>query len=277
MPFRRAISRQPSPSRSHNPSHNRIQLRTYLAVVAGCVGATAAVLGTVSAERVQASGLFGSQPIAEGQAIALAQPLAGNRWNLIVLEQLQPEPPCWRRFPDGTVITYDTDVPEGVCGRYLSSSAYSLRAADTDLANPWRLRVEQANGRLQLMASNPQQSTLIPVASGPAPASGLAELTLAPGWSFQRRTYGEEALRHLYMAHAEPLPVLLARARGGGDTLAMPAVPPPPSIDRPGSRTLASLDRPRRGLTSRTSPESSGSRLSAETGVIALQVVPYRP
>jgi hypothetical protein len=265
MPFRRAISR------------NRSLNRTYLAVAAGCAGVMATLVGTASAERAKASGMFGSQPIAEGQAIALAQPLAGNRWNLIVLEQLRPEPPCWRRLPDGTVITYDTDVPEGVCGRYLSSSAYSLRAGDTDLANPWRLRVEQANGGLQLMASNPQQSTLIPVASGPAPTSGLAELTLAPGWSFQRRTYGEEALRHLYMAHAEPLPVLLARARGGGETLAMPAVPPPPAIDRPSSRSLASLGRPRRGSTTTASAESAASLLSAETGVIALQVVPFRP
>lgn len=40
----------------------------------------------------QAAALFGSQPIAPGQAIAVAQPLAGNRWNLIVLEQLQAAP-----------------------------------------------------------------------------------------------------------------------------------------------------------------------------------------
>lgn len=232
----------------------------------------------------QAAALFGSQPIAPGQAIAVAQPLAGDRWNLIVLEQLQAAPPCWREYPDGSVISYDNDVAEGVCGRYLSSSAYSLRVANGDLNNPWRLRVENENGRLRLLASHPQQTTLIPVASGKAPANGLASLQLEPGWSFQRRTYGEETLRHLYMAHAEPLPVLLARARGGGQLAAMPSMTPPPLVGRPGPvaesrpsgrRGIASLGRSSMPSSRSSLQRQAGSERPRQSGVIALEVVPY--
>ncbi|QNI71860.1 DUF3747 domain-containing protein [Cyanobium sp. NS01] len=237
------------------------------------------------ASGARAAALFGSEPIAPGQAIAVAQPLAGNRWNLIVLEQLQAAPPCWREYPDGSVISYDNDVAEGVCGRYLSSSAYSLRVANDDLNNPWRLRVESENGRLRLLASHPQQTTLIPVASGKAPASGLASLKLEPGWTFQRRTYGEQTLRHLYMAHAEPLPVLLARARGGGQLAALPSLAPPPLLNQPGPVAESSPSSTRRGLArvERSSVLSSRSRLlrqsssqrPRQSGVIALEVVPY--
>jgi hypothetical protein len=256
------------------PSSRLRRLRLPLALGATALGTgAAALLGSAPSERAQAANLFGSQPIAPGQAIALAQPLAGGRWNLIVLEQLQPEPPCWREFPDGSVVSYDGDVSEGVCGRYLSSSAYSLRVNDSDLTSPWRLRVENADGELRLMASNPQHTTLIPVATGRAAANGLSALQLAPGWSFQRRTYGDETLRHLYMAHAEPLPVLIARARGGGELAALPAVTPPPSLAA-ASRLERSSSRLSR-LDSRVSRSTTSRSASRPAGVVALEVVPY--
>lgn len=276
-------------------NRSSVSSRACMALRVAVTGAAVTAAGTAilssswvmgrQAGGAQAAALFGSQPIAPGQAIAVAQPLAGNRWNLIVLEQLQAAPPCWREFPDGSVISYDNDVPEGVCGRYLSSSAYSLRVANDDLNNPWRLRVESDNGRLRLLASNPQQTTLIPVASGLAPASGLASLKLEPGWTFQRRTFGEETLRHLYMAHAEPLPVLLARARGGGQLAALPSLAPPPLLNRSGPvaesrssstrQSIASVGRPS-VLSSRASLQrQSGLQRPRQSGVIALEVVPY--
>ncbi|SBO43764.1 DUF3747 domain-containing protein [Cyanobium sp. NIES-981] len=268
---KRRRRRQSLGARALHPQALRLPLACGLAALGAGV---AALLAGTPGERVQAANLFGSQPIATGQAIALAQPLAGGRWNLIVLEQLQPAPPCWREFPDGSVVSYDGDVAEGVCGRYLSSSAYSLRVNDNDLSNPWRLRVESENGQLRLLAANPQNSTMIPVASGRVPADGLAALQLAPGWSFQRRTYGDEPLRHLYMANAEPLPVLLARARGGGQLASLPAAPPPPSVT-----AVARLDSSNRlsgRLDSRGSRDSRTSRSPARpTGVVALEVVPY--
>ena len=72
---------------------------------------------------VRAASPFGSEPVPSRQVIALAQPLGDGRWNLVVLEQREPAPPCWRRHADGTVTSYETHLSEATCGRYLSSNA----------------------------------------------------------------------------------------------------------------------------------------------------------
>jgi hypothetical protein len=113
--------------------------RRYLAIFA----ATALAAGTLPLPVARAAVPFGSDPLAGDRVIALAQPLSDGRWNLIVLEQREPAPPCWRRNANGTVLTYEMHLPESTCGRYLSSSAYSLRVAGEDLRQPWRLRVEE--------------------------------------------------------------------------------------------------------------------------------------
>jgi hypothetical protein len=270
--------------------------RRYLAVA----GASALVAAAVPLQLARAAAPFGSTAVAEDQVIALAQPLSDGRWNLIVLEQRQPAPPCWRRNPDGSVLTYEMHLPESTCGRYLSSSAYSLRVAGDDLRHPWRLRVESNNGQLQLLASGSQQPQPLLLGSGQAAGSALVELKLQNDWAFERRTYNGQNLSHLYLAHANPLPVLLAEARGGGGSLlaALPAPPPPPTPDRPSSAVrrgasasspaaqveatstsssrLARLESLRLGRP-RSTPGGSPAGIDDGSGVIALQVVPFRP
>ena len=237
----------------------------------------------------RAAARFDSTPVQSERTIALAQPLSGDRWNLIVLEQVASAPPCWRRFEDGSVITYEKDLPPSTCGLYSSSSAYSLRIAGDDLSHPWRLRVESRGGRLELLASSPEQSTPLLVGSAQASGDGLGEMQLAEGWSFERRVFEGQSLNHLYVSNEEPLPVLLARATAaGGPLLGLATPPPPPSpVDTAtdkaagaepstsGSR-LARLESLRLGR----SRDRSWTRESGESqadGVIALQVVPYRP
>jgi len=316
---------------SHAPQSTR--QRRYLAVA----GLTGMVAGALPMSLAQAAAPFGSEPLAQERVIALAQPLSGNRWNLIVLEQREPEPPCWRRNPNGSVLTYEMHLPESTCGRYLSSSAYSLRVAGEDLRQPWRLRVENSNGRLQLVASGSQGNPLV-IGSGQAAGSALVELSLQNDWSFERRSFDGQSLGHLYLAHANPLPVLLAQARSGhAPLLAAPPLPPPPPpiAPEPQRATVASVRRttnttssanrsrqaaaqpapaPRATRTASTkapttrtaatrspapaaatAPQSRLARLESlrlggarpaaqeaetadqSTGVIALQVVPYRP
>lgn len=270
--------------------------RRYLAVA----GASALVAAAVPQPLARAAAPFGSTAVAEDQVIALAQPLSDGRWNLIVLEQRQPAPPCWRRNPDGSVLTYEMHLPESTCGRYLSSSAYSLRVAGDDLRHPWRLRVESSNGQLQLLATGSQQPQPLLLGSGQAAGSALVELKLQNDWAFERRTYNGQNLSHLYLAHANPLPVLLAEARGGGSGLlaGLPTPPPPPTPDRPSSALrraapasspaaqaeasstsssrLARLESLRLGRP-RSTPGGSPAGIDDGSGVIALQVVPFRP
>lgn len=288
--------------------------RTYLAAA----GLTALAAGALTQQHVRAAMPFGSEPVAQDRVIALAQPLSNDRWTLIVLEQREPAPPCWRRNANGSVLTYEMHLPESTCGRYLSGSAYSLRAGGQDLRQPWRLRVEHSNGQLQLLASDGKQTEPIVIGSGQADGSALVELRLQNNWAFERRTFEGQNLGHLYVSHSNPLPVLLAEARNGGGIpplLAQLPAPPPPLAPEPrrstssperrsSSRTPAPGAATARAIQTADQPlaSSSSSRLArlealragsprstgrgtdsteltpGQTGgVIALQVIPYRP
>jgi hypothetical protein len=267
--------------------------RTYLAV-AGAMVLGAAGAAVLPQQFAKAAAPFESIPVDTERVIALAQPLSGDRWNLVVLEQLEPAPPCWRRFADGSVTTYEKHLPAGSCGLYSSSSAYSLRLAGDDLSHPWRLRVESRGGRLELLATSPEQPTPLLVGSAEAAGNGLVELQLAQGWGFGRRSFGGQSLNHLYVSHPEPLPVLLARANAaGGELLGLATPPPPPSPvqtatrlaatpsqdtrSQPASSRLARLESLRLGGSRDRSWEQQPSSVSEAGGVVALQVVPYQP
>ncbi|MFO0104569.1 MAG: DUF3747 domain-containing protein [Cyanobium sp.] len=288
--------------------------RTYLAAA----GLTALAAGALTQQHVRAAMPFGSEPVAQDRVLALAQPLSNDRWTLIVLEQREPAPPCWRRNANGSVLTYEMHLPESTCGRYLSGSAYSLRAGGPDRRQPWRLRVEHSNGQLQLLASDGKQTEPIVIGSGQAAGSALVELRLQNNWAFERRTFEGQNLGHLYVSHSNPLPVLLAEARNGGGIpplLAQLPAPPPPLAPEPrrstssperrsSSRTPAPGAATARAIKTADQPlaSSSSSRLARlealragsprstgrgtdsteltpgqTDGVIALQVVPYRP
>ena len=262
--------------------------RSYLSI-AGLAGLTGALLAPLLAQPLaQAASPFGSEPVEAGRVIALAQPAGGDRWNLMVLEQREPAPPCWRRHADGTVTTYERNLPASTCGTYLSSSATSLRVGGEDLRHPWRLRVERRNGQLQLLAVGSQQPQPLLVGSAPDPgAAAPVELQLQDSWAFERRLYDGQRLSHLYVANANPLPLLLAQARTGGSLLAMPLPPPPPNPETPGLSSsrdrLARLEALRLGRRPGNSRTGGMDRFAnrdedlSSSGVIALQVVPYRP
>lgn len=270
--------------------------RPYLAIA----GVSALAAGAVLQPLVRAAAPFDSAPVSRDRVIALAQPLSDDRWTLIVLEQREPAPPCWRRNANGSVLTYEMHLPESTCGRYLSSSAYSLRVAGEDLRQPWRLRVENDNGRLQLLASSNRQEAPLLIGTGQAAGSALVELRLQNDWAFERRTFDGQTLSHLYVAHADPLPVLLAEARNGRGLPGLAQLPaPPPPLASPSRRgTAPARPAPSGQPADQALASSSSSRLARlealrlggsrpsgqETaapdrtdGVIALQVVPYRP
>lgn len=269
--------------------------RPYLAAagLSLATGATAAGLIPLA----QARALFESQPIPANQVIVLAQPLAGNRWTLVLLEQRQAEIPCWQSQRDGTVLSMADGVRnETYCGRYSSSGAYSLRVAGNDLNRPWQLKLERSNDQLQLQATNPQTRNPIVVGQAPIPATmpgpnTLVPLALEEGWELERRSYDGRLLSHIYLSNGTPLPLLLARSRSGSPLLAMPPAPLPPLMasGRSASATTnatanASVGSRNRGNSpSRRLPLSASSSLSSSSlnssslsQVIALQVVPFR-
>ncbi len=236
--------------------------RPYLAILGLALG--------LSSSLAAARGLFESQPLPAGRVIAVAQPLAGDRWNLVLLEQLRGVH-CWQRQADGGITSLVEQVRhESLCRQYRSSSAYTLRVAGNDLTNPWRLRIEAQGDQLQLQATSPQATTPILLANAPRPAgpNQLQPLELQPGWNVERRSYGGRPLSHLYLSNAEPLPLLLAKARSGGPLLALPPAPPPTLTAGTAAPSRRERERPT------TSLRPLGDAAISE--VIALQVVPFR-
>lgn len=237
--------------------------RTYLAAA----GLTALMASAVSQQHVRAAMPFGSEPVAQDRVIALAQPLSNDRWTLIVLEQREPAPPCWRRNANGSVLTYEIHLPESTCGRYLSSSSYSLRAGGQDLRQPWRLRVEQRNGQLQLLASDGKQAEPLVIGSGQAAGPALVELRLQNNWAFERRSFDGQTLSHLYVAHSNPLPVLLAEARNSGGIpplLAQLPAPPPPLAPEPRRSASAPAERRSKGRPAAAAATTTRASQSAD-------------
>ena len=246
------------------------------------------------------AGVFGSQPLVEGATVALAQPLDSNQWKLILVEQLQPgAASCWSRQSDGSVLlapqisgaqasgaqvggaqesgaqltSSDAAAGDSRCSRLQSSSGYSLRAADGELPSPWRLRIAAGAAGLELQALNPSLNKPLTVALAPRPPAageGLVSFQLEPGWSFQGRTYAGRRLSHVYLASAEPLALLQARARGGGIQSLAGLPPPPPPLE------LAQRERRRPDAWRRPQQIFSASVEPAPGQVISLPVLPFQ-
>jgi hypothetical protein len=207
----------------------------------------------------EAANLFNSRPLDASRFAVLARPLGRNDWNLLVLEQIQPQPRCWEERPDGLI---DPALNRfnftGICSRYLDSNGYSLRIGDQDLASRYRLQLRQSGNELQLQASTPSDPTTLVVARAKVPLrdrDGFVALKLEAGWDLQRRSFGEQTLNHLYFANAAPLPQLLAAASG---------------ISQPPARTGAQL-----GLRPPVAPPNLLAQGTGQ-GPIRLQVIPFR-
>lgn len=236
--------------------------RTYRGLAAlSLAGIGAAAASISNAPGAGAAGIFGAEPLAEDSTVALAQPVDGTRWNLVVVERLQPGNSCWQRQGNGLVsLEPDALSNEALCNRLQSSSGYSLRAAGQDLPTPWRLRIEAAGNRLELQALNPSLPAPITIGTAPlasvSPGGVLPAFTLNPGWTFQKRSYEGRLLSHVYLSSRDPLALLQARARGqapeASSTASLPTTALPP---------LATPLRNREPVTGQ---------------VISLQVVPFR-
>ena len=207
-----------------------------------------------------AAALFNSLPLDQGRFAVLAKPVGRSDWNLLVLEQITPEPLCWQQRPDGLI---DPALNRfdftGICSRYLDSNGYSLRIGDQDLASRYRLRLAQRGNTLALPAMTPSDATELLVGRGSVPLrdrDGFVAIQLEPGWQLQRRVYGQQTLSHVYFAHATPLAQLLGTA-GGGD-LAIAPLPASP-------------------LRTPISPLRPLSSPGGNQGPIALQVIPFQP
>jgi len=225
--------------------------RTYLPLLGLAVSAAAPAI---------AASVFNSQPLDQARFAVLAQPIGKSDWKLLVLEQIKPEPRCWESRSDGLI---DPALNRfdftGICSRYIDSNGYSLRVGDEDLANRYRLRLEQNGQSVALLAMNPNEPAELVVGRGSMPQrdrEAFVAIQLEPGWRLERRAYGSQTLSHVYFANGTPLSQLVARAnRTPGTKAPVTAIAPPPT-----------------GNIRPLPPQPSGGG-----GAIALQVIPFKP
>lgn len=190
-----------------------------------------ALSGTV--QSAAAAATFEQQELDQGRVIAVAMPLAqGDRYNLLILEQLSNAKQCWQQNPsnpnivDPLLLKFDFT---NICGRSTDSNGYSVRIAGQDKALDYRLSIARENNHLVLLAvpSRNSQGSAIAIARTENLEPGFLKLQLNPEWRFTKRSYSGKTLGHIYLtrdteggsgyiASAAPLGT---SARGGQSSL----------------------------------------------------------
>lgn len=152
-----------------------------------------------------AAATFDQKELEPSRVIAVAVPLAqGDRYNLLILEQLSDAKQCWQQNPgnasliDPLLLQFDFT---GICGRSTDSNGYSVRIAGQDRALDYRLSIAKERDHLVLWAipSRNAQSPALAIARTDTLTSGFLKLQLNSDWRFTKRTYGGKTLGHIYL------------------------------------------------------------------------------
>lgn len=152
-----------------------------------------------------AAATFDQKELDPNRVVAVAVPLAqGDRYNLLILEQLTDAKQCWQQNPsnssliDPLLLQFDFT---GICGRSTDSNGYSVRIAGQDRALDYRLSITKERDRLVLWAvpARNSQSPAIAIARTDTLTSGFLKLQLNSDWRFTKRTYSGKVLGHIYL------------------------------------------------------------------------------
>ena len=177
---------------------------------------------------------FGQQDISPERIVAIAASVQnGERYSLIIVEQISDSRSCWREEGsqptqvEPLLLNFDFT---GICDRQTDSNGYSLRIAGSDLGLVYRLEVVRRSGDIVLRAvANDHSSPPIEIGRTQGIAGTFSKIQLNPGWRLTRRTYNGQPLGHIYLSHDQPLDVAIARA----SPPPTPASPPAQGPARP--------------------------------------------
>nr|MCU0516153.1 DUF3747 domain-containing protein [Oscillatoria sp. Prado101] len=162
-----------------------------------------ATVSTLSAFSPALAFTFGQQEVEQSKFIAVAQPLAGNTYKLLLIEQISNQRQCWSESSSNPVkvepLLLQFDFT-GICGRGLDSNGYSVRMAEQDLGLQYTLNLVNRDGDIQLVATSNNDPKAPPIVIGRTNgiADGFLKINLAPGWRFTKRTYNGKILGHVY-------------------------------------------------------------------------------
>ncbi len=163
----------------------------------------------VTSQPVQAA-TFGHKEVEQSKFIALAVPIGGGeRYKLMIVEQISNKRPCWQEKPSGVVDPLLTQFDfTGICGRSLDSNGYSIRVANQDLWVNYQLSLIKRNGVLALVGyPYTGGNAHLPIGRTQTTTSGFLKINLDPGWRFTKRTYQGKTLGHVYLTRDTMPPI----------------------------------------------------------------------
>ncbi|MEB3359309.1 MAG: DUF3747 domain-containing protein [Synechococcales bacterium] len=178
--------------------------------VAAIAAVAAAAAGAVAAVSPAIAALFDQKEVDQNKFVAVAAPYGQSAHQLLILEQISSERPCWRESGSAPVqvdpLLTQFDFT-GICGRSTDSNGYSIRVDGEDLGLSYSLRVVRRNEDLVLIGSplragNPE----LEVARANGVTNGFAKLQLNPGWNFAKRLYNGQTLGHVYLTYNSAIP-----------------------------------------------------------------------
>jgi Spy/CpxP family protein refolding chaperone len=149
---------------------------------------------------------FGKTEVRQNNFIAVAAPVGSTRHQLLVIEQVSNDRPCWQETGANPVeidpLLLDFDFT-GICGRSTDSNGYSIRVGDQDLGMQYTLRVVQDGNDMVLMGVpfSSRSGGSLEIGRARGVTSGFAKLQLNPGWRFTKRNYDGRTLGHVYLTN----------------------------------------------------------------------------
>lgn len=198
---------------------------------------------------------FGNIAVNEASLLVVSVPGSTSQpHKLYIVEQVQPNPPCWSIVNPGAEPTqvnalWNSFDFTGVCRLQRDSNGYAIRLNGQDLAGA-RFEINQRDGDLLLQfapSTISRDRITIGRGNGISP-TGFTQIDLNPGWSLTKRTFnGAIVSSHLvYFTNDLTLAQLQGGQTGGGTPpVVTPPVTPPALAfnDIRGNRYAAEITR----------------------------------
>ncbi|MBF2079687.1 MAG: DUF3747 domain-containing protein [Synechococcales cyanobacterium T60_A2020_003] len=184
------------------------------------------ILGLAHVPPATAQGFDQAEITDPSRIILVASPAGQVGHQLLIVEQLNDERPCWSES-GGIVqpLLLDFDF-SGICRRILDSNGYSLRMGNEDLGLDYALRVIPEGDHLALVASSTKDFFAPSMEVGrtsPGETSGFVAIYLAPGWRLTRRSFEGQTLGHYYITNDMDVDTYSSTAVLSGDVLLAPS------------------------------------------------------
>jgi hypothetical protein len=149
---------------------------------------------------------FDQAEVNQNNFVVVASPYGRNAYQLLVLEQLTNQRPCWREVGsnpttiDPLLLQFDFT---GICARSTDSNGYSVRMAGREFGLLYNLSVARRDNDLVLTATNTsdRKAPVLEIgrSNGISPGGQFAKINLNPDWRLTKRRQGEQLLGHVYL------------------------------------------------------------------------------